>query len=163
MMEWKKVCCAVDFSEPSRIAMNGAVDLARRFQAELTIVHAVVPPTPAASDVLVSSTGLADIAAEEEADALEAWRLEAEQRAGARVRASLLSGDPAASIVRYARGERCDLVVIGTHGRSGIRRVVLGSVAERVVRLAECPVLVIGERAGLEQRAADTEELSQYM
>lgn len=162
MMDWKMICCAVDFSEPSRIAMEGAADLARRFQAELTLVHAVVPPAPAASDVLVSSAGLANIAAEEETSALEAWRSEAEQRAGIPVRASLLSGDPAASIVRYARDQRCDLVVIGTHGRAGIRRVVLGSVAERVVRHAECPVLVIGERGGIEKRAADAEELAQY-
>ncbi len=162
MMDWKKICCAVDFSQPSRIAVEGAADLARRFHAELTLVHAVSPPAPAASDVLVSSGGMAELAAEEEGHALEGWRAEAEQRAGSPVHASLVSGDPATAIVSYARDRHCDLLVIGTHGRGGIRRVMLGSVAERVVRRAECPVLVIGERARVEKGELDREELSQY-
>jgi universal stress protein A len=162
MMEWKKICCAVDFSQPSRVALEGAADLARRFQAELTLVHAVSAPAPAASDILVSSAGMAELAAEEEGHALEAWRSEAEQRVGAPVHASLVSGDPAAAIVQYARDQRCDLLVIGTHGRGGIRRVMLGSVAERAVRRAECPVLVIGERARVGKGEVDAEELSQY-
>ncbi len=163
MMEWKKMCCAVDFSETSRFAMEGAVDLARRFEADLTIVHVVVPPPSAASDVLVSSAGLADAVAEEEADALEAWRTEAEERAGSPVHSRILSGDAASAIVRHAREEGCDVIVIGTHGRSGLRRLVLGSVAERVVRLAECPVLVVGERSGAEHRASGPEEHAQYV
>lgn len=163
MSNWKKLCCAVDFSEPSRFAMEGAVDLARRFQGELTLVHAVVPSAPAASDVLVSSTGLADVAAEEQADKLEAWRAEAEQRAGFPVRARTLSGDAAAAIVRFVKDEDCDLLLIGTRGRGGFRRALLGSVAERVVRRAECPVLVVSERSGTAKRVADAEELSQYV
>ncbi len=163
MMDWKKMCCAIDFSEPSRMAAEAAVDLARRFEAELTLVHVVGTAAPAATDVLVSSTGMAEVMAQEEAGSLEAWRAEAEQRAGRPVRSALVAGDPANEIARFARDQRCDLLVIGTHGRAGIRRVMLGSVAERVVRRAECPVLVIGERARISKGEGDAEELSQYV
>jgi nucleotide-binding universal stress UspA family protein len=142
MSGWKEICCACDFSESSRVALETAADLARRFDARLTIVHTRLAETQAASDVLVSSRGVARAEAEVAAEELARWRGVAEARAGAPVRSSLLAGDPATEIVRFARENRCDLLVLGTHGRVGLPRMVLGSVAERVVRRSGCPVLV---------------------
>lgn len=161
MTDWKRICCAIDFGEPSRVAMEQAADLARRFEAELVLVHVVVPPPPAASDVLVSSRGVATVAAEEHERTLEEWRAEAERRAGRPARSRVLSGAPAAEILRHAREEGCDLLVIGTHGRTGISRLVLGSVAARVARESPCPVLVVRDHSSLEKER-NAEEASQY-
>jgi nucleotide-binding universal stress UspA family protein len=161
MLHWKKICCAVDFADPSRVALMHAADLASRFEGELTVVHVLVPPPPAASDVLVSSRGVAAIEAEEAQETVARWRGEAERRSARPVRSLVLRGDPAASIVRHARDERCDLVVVGTHGRSGVARLVLGSVAERVARQSPCPVLVVHDHAALEQEGL-AEEIAQY-
>lgn len=161
MPEWKKISCAVDFADPSRVALEEAADLARRFEGELTLVHVLAPPPPAASEVLVSSREIAKMVAEDDAAKLAAWRAEAERRSGRPARSCVLSGDPAAEIVRHALEERCDLVVVGTHGRTGLKRLVLGSVAERVARQAPCPVLVVHDHRRSE-RAREVEEIAQY-
>jgi nucleotide-binding universal stress UspA family protein len=161
MLEWKKICCAVDFADPSRVAMGQAADLAKRFEADLTLVHVLVPPPPAASDVLVSSRGLASVKAQGDEEMLARWRADAERRAGRPVRSRVLSGDPVAEIVRHAREERCNLLVIGTHGRTGIPRLVLGSVAERVARQSPCPVLLVHNHSVLEKEEV-ADEIEQY-
>ncbi len=151
MIDWKKICCAVDFAEPSRVAMEQAADLTKRFGAELTLVHVAVLPPPAANDVLVSPRTLVSMQTREYEETLARWRADAEGRAGRPVRSRVLSGDPTEEIVRHAREEGCDLVVVGTHGRTGIPRVVLGSVAERVARRLPCPVLVVHDHGVLER------------
>jgi nucleotide-binding universal stress UspA family protein len=161
MLEWREICCAVDFADPSRVAMRQAADVARRFEAELTVVHVLVPPPAGASDVLVSSRGLAAVEAERAQEMLAAWRADAERRAGRTVRSRVLWGDPAAEIVRHARDERCDLLVVGTHGRTGVARLFLGSVAERVVRQSSCPVLVVHDHGVLEREEV-AREIAQY-
>ncbi len=142
MPDWNGICCAVDFSEPSRYAMEQAAELARRFGSELTLVHVHEPPRAAATDLLTAPVGMADEAGAEIERAMEGWRGDAERLAGRAVRSSILVGPPAAEIARFARERGCDLVVLATHGRTGLKRLVLGSVAEQVVRLAPCPVLV---------------------
>jgi nucleotide-binding universal stress UspA family protein len=161
-MIWKKICCAVDFSEPSWLAMEQAADLARQLRAELTLVHVRVPPPAAASDVLVSSGAAAAFEAREDEETLEVWRADAEGRGGGRVRARTLAGDPAVEIARLARDEDVDVIVVGTHGRTGVRRFLLGSVAERVVRLAPVPVLVLRDHLRV-ARERDAEETAQYV
>jgi nucleotide-binding universal stress UspA family protein len=161
MTHWKSICCAVDFAAPSRVALEQAADLAKRLEAELTLVHVLVAPPSAASDVLVSSRGVAAVEAEQSEEKLAEWRADAERRAGRPVRARVLSGEPAAGIVRHAREERFDLVVVGTHGRTGIPRLVLGSVAERVARRSPCPVLVAHDHGVLEKEEIG-EEAAQY-
>lgn len=160
MFEWKRICCAVDFGDPSRVAMVQAAELAKRLGADLLLVHVFVPPPASASDVLVSrETTPSDVALQQEM--LERWRTEAERRSGRPTQARPLWGDPAERIVHLAKEERCDVVVVGTHGRKGVPRVVLGSVAERVARRCECPVLVVHDHGALEkQELAD--ELAQY-
>lgn len=149
---WKRICAAIDFSEASRDALDTAADLARASGAELTLAHVREVPLRAGTDMLVPPAGFALLAAEELDAALAQWRKHAERLVGRPVRARLLPvGEPAHELVRLARDEDADLVVLGTHGRSGVTRLVLGSVAERVLRHAPCPVLVVRRKE--EQRA----------
>ncbi len=160
MPEWSSVCCAVDFSEPSRLAMEQAVELVRRFGGALTLVHVQELPRAAATDLLAEPVGMADDLAEELARLMEGWRSDAERILGREVRTSILRGTPAAEIVRFARDRGFDLLVLATHGRTGLKRLVLGSVAEQVVRQAPCPVLVARrtDTSGVERSAHGPEQ-----
>lgn len=160
MFEWKKICCAVDFGEPSRIALAQAADLAKRLGADLLLVHVFVPPAATAGHVLVMSESMTS-GVEIEQEMLERWRADAERRSGRPAQARVLLGDPAEKIVQVAQEERCDAVVVGTHGRKGLQRVVLGSVAERITRHCKCPVLVVHDGSALEKQEV-LDELAQY-
>jgi len=161
-MPWKNICCAVDLSEPSWLAAEQAVELAREARSRLTLLHVRTPPPPAASGGLVSSQGILAEEERESEERLEEWREDAEHRARIPVRSVIRMGDPASEIVQFAEEEDCDLVVVGTHGRGGIPRLILGSVAERVVRAAPVPVLVARNRARLE-RDRDAGEAAHYV
>ena len=158
---FRNLCVAVDLSEPSREALDQAAELAGVLGADLTVVHVLAPPPSSATDLLVAPGG-AEGEAREVEEALEAWRAVAEARAGRPVRARLLVGAPAKELVRLAREEGCDLVVVGTHGRTGLRRAVLGSVAAAVVREAPCAVLVAHDGAVRIARE-EREEIAQYL
>jgi nucleotide-binding universal stress UspA family protein len=138
-----------DFSECSREALRRGVELARRLGGEVVLVHAVdtsplfTAPEPFAMGPAPIVDAVA-IAAKIRAGAAEALGAVAAEAGVART--EVLEGAPAASIVERARGLPADLVVLGTHGRSGVSRLFLGSVAERVVRLAPCDVLVVRAR-----------------
>ncbi len=124
-MEWKKVCCPVDFSEPSRAALRVAADLCQRFGAELTLLH------------------VADTAASPGWDTkLREWGSDVE-KSGISLRTGHAVGDPQLAIVDFARQGGFDLIVMGTHGRTGRDHAFAGSVAESVVRRAACPVLTV--------------------
>jgi nucleotide-binding universal stress UspA family protein len=161
MREWKKIGCAVDFSDPSRTAMEHAAMLARRFGAELTLVHVVPPLPPVAADVTISSRTVEQLVAAEHREVLARWRADAERAAGKEVRAAMLYGEPAAQLVRHAREEGHDVLVLGSHGRTGLSRVFLGSVAEHVLRHAGCPVVVVRDHGAAEKDAL-AEEAAQY-
>jgi nucleotide-binding universal stress UspA family protein len=159
---FRNLCVAVDLSEPSREALDEAAELARALGADLTVAHVVAPPAASDTDLLVPPAGAAEGEAGEAREALEAWRASAEARAGRPVRARLLSGEPAKELVRLAREEGCDLVVVGTHGRTGLRRALMGSVAAAVVREAPCAVLVVHDGAVRIARE-EREEIAQYL
>ena len=144
MADWKKICCAIDFSEPSRHTMEEACALARRLGGELTLLHVydLHAPSP---ELLLSKL---ERASPEMEARLASWGHDAEGLVGQRVRTVLLTGPATGEIVRFARDGGFDLVVMGTHGRSGLARALLGSVAEHVVREASCPVLVVRRRSG---------------
>jgi universal stress protein A len=138
--EWKRIGCAVDFSDGSRPALAEAVRLASRGGAELVLLHALemheesdIPPPPSAIEA--ARRGLAA--------RLEAWREEASAKLGRPVEVALVDGPAAPALAREAEARKLDLLVAGTHGRRGFRHLVLGSVAERVVHLAPCSVLVV--------------------
>ena len=141
MANWKLVCCAVDLTEASEYALAEAADLARRFGADLTLLHVfdVAQESLAVSEPPIVLFERALVRAREE---LERSRALAERVAGRPVTSVLRVGDPAHEILAFLRQRPFDLAVVGTRGRSGLERVVLGSVAERVVRQAHCPVLV---------------------
>ncbi len=142
----EKICCATDFSEPSRIAMLEAAELARRLDAELELVHVQTPPPTAGTDVLAANVEVAETALAELEKSMAMWRDEAERLVGRAVRSTVRAGDAAGEIVRHAREHGIDLIAVGTHGRTGLRRLVVGSVAERIVREAPCAVVVARRR-----------------
>ncbi len=139
MAEWKKICCAIDFSEPSRFAMKEAADLARRLQADLTLLHVYEARAPS-PEILLSKF---EQAAAEMESKMATWQGEAERIAGRPVRSMVLTGSAANEILRFVGEGSFDLVVTATHGHTGLKHLVLGSVAERVVRQAHCAVLVV--------------------
>lgn len=141
MGNWNKICCAVDFSDPSRLALYRAADLAKRDGAELLLVHVYEVPQPT-GDMLVAPLDLSGPAAAEAERNMVSWVAEAARLRGAPVKTRILAGQAAVEVGRAAHEAGCDLLVVGTHGRTGVRRLVLGSVAERIVREAHCDVLV---------------------
>jgi universal stress protein A len=146
-MTFKKILCAIDFSEPSRIALHAAAELARTSQATLVLVHVWQAPLWTADyGIQVPSDALVEARGAEEAE-LASWRAEAQQLGAVEVTTKLARGVPWDEIVGAARDDKAiDLIVLGTHGRTGVRRALIGSVAERVVRHAPCTVMVVGSR-----------------
>jgi nucleotide-binding universal stress UspA family protein len=142
---WRRICCPIDFSDASRAAMEVAADLARRFGAELVLLHAYpIPGYTFPDGSVVASPKMMQDLADQAQRHLEEWRVEAEKLVGApRVFAEKGVGEPAAEIVSFAQGRGVDLLVLGTHGRTGIEHALMGSIAERVVRRAHCPVLTV--------------------
>ncbi len=151
MAEWNKICCAIDFSEASRLAMAEAADLARRFGGELTLLHVHELPPDAQVPLDESENEVISVDLER---SLAAWRAEAARILGEPVRSRVRVGDPAAEIVRFARGTDVDLIVVGAYGDKGVRTLILGSVAERVIRAAPCPVIAIRQKEAREAALA---------
>jgi nucleotide-binding universal stress UspA family protein len=143
-LAWKKVLCPIDFSEPARAAMKVAVEVCQQFGAELVLFHSYELPgyTLPEGSVVASPKMLQDLADQAEGHLAE-WRRMAEGMGATRVATEKGVGEPAYEIIELARQGGFDLVVVGTHGRTGLRHAILGSVAERVVRRAACPVLTI--------------------
>lgn len=140
MADWKRIGCAVDFSDGSSAAFREATDLARRFGAVLVLLHA--EEMPGVTDIPPPESVVAATRLELEARLAE-WRAEAAAALGRPVEARMFPGPAAPSLARAAGEDRLDLLVTGTHGRRGFRHLVLGSVAERLVHLAPCAVLVV--------------------
>ena len=140
MSGYRRVCCPVDFSESSRIALAEAARLARGDGASLTVLHVREATGPVLESPFLPPPSWPE---ESPPPELEAWRAEAERLRGATVDSVLLGPPVASAIAAFARDTGVDLVVIASHGRTGLARIVLGSVAEAVVRTAPCPVLVV--------------------
>jgi nucleotide-binding universal stress UspA family protein len=143
MFPIKTVLCPTDFSEPSREALKIAGELASQVGAGLLLVH-VVPVLPALPDDpnYVFKVPEYERLLHKDADEKLAHLVKQSSKSTT-ARAMVGHGDVADEIVRIVEMERADLIVIATHGTTGWRRFVFGSVAEKVVRLAKCPVLTI--------------------
>lgn len=124
---WKSICCPVDLSDESRAALHVAEDLCKRFGAALTILHV---DDGSGAHPMGHTT-------------LARWKHEAEAKGIERVRAEQTDGDPKTAIAYYAGKHGYDLVVMGTHGRTGRAHALVGSVAESTVRRSRCPVMVV--------------------
>lgn len=146
MIELKRLLFPFDFSELSLHGLRYARSFAEAYGSELHILHVVdeacqywmamgpnsVPIGPPPQDFIsAATTELDKFVAEHLADA------------GFSVVSRVLMGRPFLEIIRYAKDKQINLIVLGTHGRSGLKHVLLGSVAERVVRKSPCPVLTI--------------------
>lgn len=144
----RRIVHATDFSPASRPAFRMALGLARRENATLLLLHVLTPPSPFApigGELPSSYLALLAAARRDGRRRLQAL-LDRARGAGARVRARLVEGGPADEILKVGRRWRPDLIVIGTHGRGGVRRFLMGSVAEHVVRRASRPVLTVRAR-----------------
>ena len=150
MKVFRRILHATDFSRASRPALAKAIALARQNRAPLAIVHALAPPViPVGGDFGYipprTYEALDQNARQHARRQLVALGTRA-RKAGVRATMLLLDGSSHEQIPRAVRRMRADLVVIGTHGRTGLTKVLLGSVAERVIRLVSCPVLTIRSR-----------------
>lgn len=125
-----RILCAVDFSEPAQAAFGQALALSRAPDAELVVVVAVQATEPFSMRVRKRTTELAALRCASEA-------------AGVRMSVSVRHGEPVGIILNQANFRGCDLIVLGTHNRTGFERLRAGSVAEQVTRRAACPVLVV--------------------
>jgi universal stress protein A len=145
MLPFKKILCPTDFSEPALVALKRADELARHFSAELLVMHVIPslpgphtyadPPLATSFDVPMFQQQLAIQAEQMLKDLITSHKM--------RVRDIVTTGEAAPEILRVAEKEHVDLIVIASHGETGWRRLVFGSVAEKVVRQAPCPVLTI--------------------
>lgn len=143
-MAFKKLLIATDFSELAARALLRGIELARASNAGVTLLH-VVENTWYPGTFGVGPMPLPDF--EQQIKAAARDRLEALRKEfvpdGMTCRTLLVDGVPWSEIVRTAREEKCDLIVVATHGFTGLKHALLGSQAERVVRHAPCPVLTV--------------------
>jgi nucleotide-binding universal stress UspA family protein len=152
-MVFRRIVHPTDFSAASRPAFRMALKLAKASRAQLFVLHVLpmVPITP--DDVYLSPKAWDDLyRSQREAGQRQLRQLGARAKAaGARATGVLIdSGVTHERIVRFARVRRVDLIVMGTLGRSGLARAILGSVASRVIASASCPVMTV--RAGIRAR-----------
>ena len=148
MKPFRRILHPTDFSKASGPAFARALELASQNRAELLLVHVLPPPVLLLEDGYVSPKTYADLdsSARRKAQVRLAALGAKARKAGVRVKAILLRGVPYDQIARTARAKSADLIVMGTHGRTGLSRFFMGSVAERVVRLGPCAVLTIRGR-----------------
>jgi nucleotide-binding universal stress UspA family protein len=154
MQQFEKILVPVDFAAHSTEAVRRAADIALHYSASLTLLYVYEPIdyALAASAVMPGAVpeGYPTFTAEQMRDVTSVYeeRLrEAEREVEAlgvsRVNSLLLQGPAALEIVGFARDQQFDLIVMGTHGRTGLEHLLMGSVAERVLRSASCPVLTV--------------------
>ncbi len=147
MLPLKRILVPTDFSEPAQEAFKTAVELAQHFSAQLLMVH-IVPPVPVPYQPMVSPAPAFDITAylqdlvKISKDNLQNYANDHVPQ-GVPATTSVAAGDPAYEILRLAKELEADIIVIATHGHGGWRHFLFGSVAEKVVRQAACPVLVV--------------------
>jgi nucleotide-binding universal stress UspA family protein len=144
-IEFKHLLVPIDFGEPSLCALDAAMELARRFDGKLTLVHVCDIPSYVYGGMTYATTDLLAPIEEAARDSLDKMVREVERRLPGTT-AVLRSGPPALEILAVVDELHPDLVVIGTHGRTGVKHALLGSVAERVVRTTSVPVLTIHAR-----------------
>jgi len=145
MLPIKRIFCPTDFSEPSYEALAVADEMATHFSSELILVHVVKPIAVNPVHVDPTSFNLPMYEKEREASSNRAIEKVREKKLSPDVacKTMVVQGDPAYQIVELAAEENADLIVIATHGLTGWRKVIFGSVTEKVIRLAKCPVLSI--------------------
>jgi nucleotide-binding universal stress UspA family protein len=143
----RRILCPLDFSRFSRHALEQAVSLAREFGAEISALHVVphasiLEAVPGRARAAIGAAGLSAASRAALTAELREFTYEVEA-GGVVIHAAVDDGDPVETIAREADAWPADVIVMGTHGRTGVGRLLLGSVAERVLRLAPCPVVTV--------------------
>ena len=145
-MQIRSILFPTDFSECGNYALSYATSLARKFKAAIICVHVIEQIVPTVGYTgMTEPLPLADITEQlEDSAERELPKIsECEECAGIEVEELIVHGDAAAEIVRVAKEREVDLILISSHGRTGLGRILFGSTAEAVVRHANCPVLVV--------------------
>jgi len=148
MIEIRRILCPIDFSDHSRRALDNAIAIARWYEARVTVLHVFSPaPVPAMAPghvvfepIILTAVDRDQLLADTKAFA------ERDDASGVAIEAVVREGTMASEILDQATSMKADLLVIGTHGRSGFERLLLGSVAEKVLRRASCPVMTVPKR-----------------
>ncbi len=146
MARIRRIVHPTDFSKASAAAFAKAVELAKTNRADLVLLHVLAPPLPLmAGDAYVSPKIYENLDQSARAHASKelASRVAKAKKAGVRANAMLRDGIAHEQIVRAARSPMADMIVIGTHGRTGLAKLFLGSIAGRVVSTAKCPVMTV--------------------
>jgi nucleotide-binding universal stress UspA family protein len=145
MFRVRRILVASDFSKSSIKAFTTAVAMAKANRATLTIVHVIVPISPIVPEQYLDSRTWNQIDrqtrrwSQQQLDTL----VNKARAAGVRAVALLREGDPAREIIRAVRSKRADILVVGTHGRTGLAKFFVGSIAGRLVATASCPVVTV--------------------
>ena len=146
MSRISRILVPTDFSATSDLALDYAREIAQRFGASLHLLHVLEDPFvhgPFASEALIDETADVRRTILEDARARLARRVQRREGEVAAASAQIVSGHSAETIVKHARQLGADLIVMGTHGRTGLAHLLIGSVAERVFRTAPCPVMTV--------------------
>jgi nucleotide-binding universal stress UspA family protein len=142
-----RILVPVDLSEGSQALIDYAIQLAKPFNAALEIIHAWEPPQYVAPDLLVAAPGwnsqsLEQVAVDAASKELNAL-VEKVANADLPIKHRVVVGEAASTVLRLAEEGKHDLIIMGTHGRRGLPRLLLGSVAQKIVARAHCPVLTV--------------------
>jgi universal stress protein A len=141
-----RILVPTDFSEPSEAALDYARMVADTFGASLHVLHVFDAPFAAGAvspELFIAESPAAQAQLFEEASSRLQHRVTPADRTRYRATTEIVTGTSAESIVTYARDRGMDLIVMGTHGRSGLSHLLMGSVSEKVVRTAPCPVMTV--------------------
>jgi universal stress protein A len=152
-MHIRSILLPTDFSECGNYALSYAASLARTFGASIICVHVIEPMVPTVGySGMTEPLPIADIADQlEDSAERELPKLaDCEECAGLEVEELIVHGEAASEIVRVAKERSIDLIVVSSHGRTGLGRILFGSTAEAIVRHAPCPVLVVKPAKELE-------------
>ena len=144
MKTFHRILVATDFTPASEPALAEAIEMAKGDGAELLIAHAYQPPNAPQAESI--ATGVYDEWVQNLRDRVEARLeplVEKAKKEGVKAEALILSGTPYEAITEAAEDKGADLVILGTHGRKGVSKFFLGSVASRVISSAPCPVLTV--------------------
>ena len=146
MADIKKILFATDFSDNSRYALTFALSFAQKYEAMLYVLHVIQQPTyplgmyaEISFDAMDKFSQSISEAVEKEMQALK----EKDLKGYPKSECLIVHGTPFLEILRHAKEKEADLIVLGTHGRTGLDHVLFGSTAEKVVRRAPCPVLSV--------------------
>jgi len=144
MVTFKEIVVPTDFSEHSQRAIDYSVEIADKFSSHLTLIY-VVEPLLQAADLTWTTVDFGELNKAHKASADNQMKEIVDQRIpkDAVVDTAILFGKPSVEILKYAREENADLIVMATHGRGALSHILMGSTAERVVRKAPCPVLTV--------------------